>query len=557
MDVEAELRAQRMLSEERVRADRLLSRLLLAHLPLGIGLAALHGTWALGIAGSLLLSLVPLAVVRRAPGSLASRLTITAAFTGYSALLIQEAHGMTEMHFHIFVWLAFLLLYRDWRAPVLGGALVAVHHLAFHLLQVGGDGVWVFAQADGGIHGFEMVAIHAGFVVFEVAVLVYIGQAMVNELREQAAMLVVQEHDHTAMLALAEGLRSRDLSIGSAADAATAGDSPAIGTLRQGISTVAELVTAIDRTAENVAAASVQMVQTSAEAGRASAGVADSLGQMADGALRQVEAVEAARASAERVGGAVAQSAESVRRTAAAAHRVQLAAEEGLTTADEATVAAQAVAESSAEASRAIGELAAKSQHIGAIVQTITGIADQTNLLALNAAIEAARAGESGKGFAVVAEEVRHLADKSSQAAASIGQIITEIQTETRLAVSIVEDGAERTGESAQTAAQTRDVFQRISQAVREVTEQSDDIASATQQIAEEAERMRIEMENIAGVAEEASAATDHASAATQQTSASTQEVAASADLLARSAQELQALVSTFQLSHAGGDSAR
>ena len=65
----------------------------------------------------------------------------------------------------------------------------------------------------------------------------------------------------------------------------------------------------------------------------------------------------------------------------------------------------------------AIRELGVKSEQIGGIVDTITGIADQTNLLALNAAIEAARAGEQGRGFAVVAEEVRKLAEESQAAA--------------------------------------------------------------------------------------------------------------------------------------------
>ncbi|EKQ51035.1 MULTISPECIES: methyl-accepting chemotaxis protein [unclassified Clostridium] len=62
------------------------------------------------------------------------------------------------------------------------------------------------------------------------------------------------------------------------------------------------------------------------------------------------------------------------------------------------------------------------------MADTIGGIAEQTNLLALNAAIEAARAGEQGKGFAVVAEEVRKLAEESSQAVMSIQETISKVQ---------------------------------------------------------------------------------------------------------------------------------
>jgi methyl-accepting chemotaxis protein len=547
---EVDVRAERMLHDEQVRADGMLSTLLLAHVPFGIGLAALHGYWVIGIVASLVLALTPLAVVRARPGTLLSRCTIAAAFAGFSALFIQEAHGMTELHFHIFAWLAFMALYRDWRAPAFGGFIVAVHHLVFHFLQAAGAGFWVFPAAWSGARGIEMVALHAGFVVFEVAVLIYISLALARETHGQAELLVTQQHDHDTMVALAEGLQARDLSIGATIGADEDADS-AISTLRRGIGFVAELVQSIDRTAGSVASSSVDMATTTAEAGRASSEVAGSLSQLAEGAQRQVHAVAAARESAEQVGAAVASSAESASRTADAAQRVREAAAEGATAANEATVAAQAVSESSAQASQAIGELAAKSEHIGAIVQTITGIADQTNLLALNAAIEAARAGESGRGFAVVAEEVRKLAEESSQAAAAISQIVDQIQSETRLAVSVVEDGAQRTGQSAATAAQTRTAFERISEAVQEMTEQSEDISRATQQIAEGAERMAQEMESVAAVAAQASSATEHASAATQQTSASTQQVAASAEVLSSTAQELQALVGAFRLASA------
>jgi len=102
------------------------------------------------------------------------------------------------------------------------------------------------------------------------------------------------------------------------------------------------------------------------------------------------------------------------------------------------TVAAQAV-ELAKSTDATVRKLADSSAGIGNVIKVITSIAEQTNLLALNATIEAARAGDAGKGFAVVANEVKELAKETARATEQIESRISDIQTDTDLAVNAIE----------------------------------------------------------------------------------------------------------------------
>ena len=138
-------------------------------------LASQQGTFFLVIFLGIPIFLIPLLFYWRYPGSLLTRCAIAVAMMVLSGLQIHQMGGLIEMHFGIFVLLAFLLYYRDWIPIVVAAVVIAVHHLLFSYLQAAGHMVHVFNhQATIGV-----VVIHASYVVFEASLLVYM--AIVNK----------------------------------------------------------------------------------------------------------------------------------------------------------------------------------------------------------------------------------------------------------------------------------------------------------------------------------------------------------------------------------------
>ena len=120
-------------------------------------------------------------------------------------------------------------------------------------------------------------------------------------------------------------------------------------------------------------------------------------------------------------------------------HRSREEVQTGKVTMDKATEGLNRASQSIQSSAEIIDALGRRADDIGKIIEVIDDLAEQTNLLALNAAIEAARAGEHGLGFAVVAEEVRKLAEKSTQSTKEISELIEGIQKEAREAVENME----------------------------------------------------------------------------------------------------------------------
>ncbi|NHQ84995.1 methyl-accepting chemotaxis protein [Iodobacter sp. HSC-16F04] len=141
--------------------------------------------------------------------------------------------------------------------------------------------------------------------------------------------------------------------------------------------------------------------------------------------------------------------------------------------------------------------LRARSTEISNVVGVIRGVADQTNLLALNAAIEAARAGEQGRGFAVVADEVRKLAENTSNATLDIGKMITLIQDETmqaaqgmELALQQVEEGVELSREAADQIAEITAGTNKMSESVHHIAKTTALQSKATEDISHNVDKI-------------------------------------------------------------------
>ena len=167
MDESREMRRQAQ------AADRLLGWVGLAFAVVVFAVAVATGTLGVGLLVVLPTMAIGAWLVRRHAGALPTRLFMGAAFMVLAAALIHEGNGLIELHFAIFVMLAFLVIYRDWRPIVVAATVIAVHHVAFAQAQHSGLGVRVFpdATAMGLLELYGLVALHAVFVVIETAVL--------------------------------------------------------------------------------------------------------------------------------------------------------------------------------------------------------------------------------------------------------------------------------------------------------------------------------------------------------------------------------------------------
>jgi methyl-accepting chemotaxis protein len=248
------------------------------------------------------------------------------------------------------------------------------------------------------------------------------------------------------------------------------------------------------------------ILDSTREVSNASAEISTSTSDLSQRTEEQAASLEETSASMEEIAATVKQNAENAQRANALTQGACDMAGRG-----EAVVA---------EAVTAMAEIEESSRKISDIIQVVDEIARQTNLLALNAAVEAARAGEAGRGFAVVASEVRSLAQRSSQAAKDIKDLIGNSSGQVQNGVELVN----RAGQS----------LQEIIGSIRSVAAIVGDIANASNEQATGIDQINKALAQMDEV--------------TQQNSALVEENAATAKTLENQSQALDGRVSAFHL---------
>ncbi|CAM3424058.1 chemotaxis protein [Pseudomonas floridensis] len=493
--------ASRFLEHYR-KADRIMLGLIWLLFVYSLGLAFWFDTFSQAtlIGGGTALVLTGL--YRAIGGARLMRCCVAVGLMVMAALHINQAHGMIEIHFGIFVLLAVLTFYRDWLPILVAAAAIALHHVVFHLLQHSGFPVYVMHHAD----GWSMVLVHAVYVVVETVILIYLAVQNQAEAVENQDML-------DRMLATTTQFSTEIVSNEHSGKRV-----PLTQQFERFLLQITGLIDGVVRDTRGL--------------GELGHDLANASSTLETGALHQLSEIARMTGAMQRMGDAMTDIAAHI------AHAVQRAdvASEQVTHGRESVELAQSeitqLAARINTTDETVQALASQSEEIGKVLEVIGSIAEQTNLLALNAAIEAARAGEQGRGFAVVADEVRNLAQRTASSTQEIQTIIGDLQRRSRQAATAMQDSRQGVGRCVENSQRASQSLVAVGEGIGHITRLNGLIASTTDQQSTASREIADQLRSVQIIAE--------------QTAANIGVLASSSQRLPPLAMRLEALGQTF-----------
>ncbi|MFB5652877.1 methyl-accepting chemotaxis protein [Leptospira wolffii] len=395
--------AEDLFEIETKKVDRFFYLLLLAHVPAAFLFSLQYGTWKFVMGSSIAISISATFGFLFFRGRYFLRLLNSVLIMIWSAVFIQSQYGRIEMHFHIFGALAFLLYYRDWKTILPGALFIAVHHGLFSACQafeirVAETPLIAFNYGT----GIDIVILHAGFVIFETAILIHFAITFKREFLNQARSLLLMDELRKRNSSIQEEIHTQSVS-------------------------VYEIMESLVKNSNSVAEKAADQADRLTE-------ITQSMGQISNAIQEVANSTEAQLTATNELGSSFQNLEESFNKM-----------EEGLVSTKKLFETAWTHARESEESLKAIEKsidrIGVSSSATTSKLGAINDIADKVNLLALNASIEAARAGEHGKGFAVVAEEISKLAEQTGRAIKEISRLTREGKDEMERNTEIVQSG--------------------------------------------------------------------------------------------------------------------
>ncbi len=227
-----------------------------------------------------------------------------------------------------------------------------------------------------------------------------------------------------------------------------------------------------------------------------------SVQQFSTAALTQSSELSQALESVVAVDTSIQQVAQSSQEAAAIARRAAKAAQLGDLAMDQTVTSMDKIRTAVANTTKQAKRLAETSQEISQVLAVITWISERANLLAFNAAIAASRAGEQGQDFRQVADELRSLAQQSSESAQDIEELVSSIQQETAAVLNGMEVGTAEVVSGSQFVGETKQILQGLTDLSQQIDQYLQDVARNTTSQTQASHQMSNTMEIVAAIAQ-------------------------------------------------------